>query len=206
MDYLMFFSNIPRTQQYPQQLSVPAADRLAYARLKEILLDIYNWVQDGKNLYLFSNKFGNGKTSWALKLLKNYLNFVVSSTDLVPRGLFISLPDFMLRYKRNYRNPDPMFEYLLDDIEVVDLVVWDDIGFASMSDADFKIISGYIETRYNQKLSNIFTSNLGKKALSAQIGDRLTSRIWNRSEIIELKATDSRTLRKLLNVSDEEEE
>ena len=46
----------------------------------------------------------------------------------------------------------------------------------------------------NNGKANIFTSNLGSKDLTAALGERLASRICNKSIDIELRGTDKRYL------------
>lgn len=51
-------------------------DLTEFQRLAGIEQDIENFVSQGKSIYLHSPYCGNGKTSWALRLLKDYLNMV----------------------------------------------------------------------------------------------------------------------------------
>ena len=48
--------------------------------------------------------------------------------------------------------------------------------------------------RIDKGKTNIFTSNLGAKELTTAVGERLTSRIVNRSVDIELHGSDKRHL------------
>lgn len=187
MDYLMYCSNIPPKRQGFEALTPQPKDLKVFSRLFEIQKNLVNWVEEGNNLYLYSTGFGNGKTSWALKLLKNYFNLIWPTSDFVARGIFISLPLFIRNYKEQIKNPSDSFDFLCHNLTKVDLVVWDDLGCTSLTDADFKLITSYIEDRYLQKLSNIFTGNLNEEQLRNLVGDRLTERIWRMSERLEFK-------------------
>ena len=50
------------------------SDISAFKKLKNIELNIEQFVKQGTNLYLHSNNTGNGKTSWALRLVQAYFN------------------------------------------------------------------------------------------------------------------------------------
>ena len=74
MAYLMDESNLPKARQKPQPLTAPECDAEAYRRLGEIKANICDFVQEGKNLYIASGMSGNGKTSWAVKLMLKYFD------------------------------------------------------------------------------------------------------------------------------------
>ena len=192
MDYLMYCSNIPKKSQGFEKVTKRKGDEKVFDDLVKLKKDLLNWVNQGNNLYLWSEGFGNGKTSWALKLLKNYFNLIWPTTDFVCRGLFISIPVFMRAYKDQFKKQDEYFDFLLENIPEADIVVWDDVGYASVSDADFKILSSFIEERYLNEKSNIFTGNLNRDELITQLGKRMTSRIWDKSEHLEFKSSDFR--------------
>ena len=43
----------------------------AYLTLNDIKNDVVNFVSKGGNLYIYSRRTGNGKTSWAIKIMQN---------------------------------------------------------------------------------------------------------------------------------------
>lgn len=205
MDYLMWASNIPQNMQGREKLMPTASDIKIFERLKEIQKNLTTWVNSGNNLYLYSEGFGNGKTSWALKLLKNYFNSIWQTTDLKCRGIFLSVPVMLRTMKdvinlRNKKDSESIkkvnyYDFIIENISTTDLVIWDDIGYASASDADFKFLSSYIEDRTISRLSNIFTGNLSEESLKNQLGSRLCQRIWNNSEVLEFKGISLRGLK-----------
>ena len=75
-----------------------------------------------------------------------------------------------------------------------DLVVWDDIAAKSGSEFELNHLLNAINTRMDAGKSNIFTSNLGKRELTNALGERLASRICNKSIDIELQGADKRYL------------
>ena len=193
MQYLMENSNLPKARQRPQLLYAPVCDEEAYSRLAEIKSDIVNFVEQGKSLYIASEYTGNGKTSWAIKLLLKYFDEIWAGNGLNIRGLFISVPTFLLKSK-DFKTTDSEFEQLKRNILKVDLVIWDDIASTNMSAYDYSQLLMYVDARVLNGQSNIFTGNYPSiDRLSERVGDKLASRICgSRTEIITFKGGDMR--------------
>lgn len=192
MDYLMKHSGIPKNRQYPTYLVPDPRDREAFLDLKDIKDDIVNFVEQGENLYLYSSNFGNGKTTWAIKLLQAYFNRIWPGNGFRIRGLFIHAPSFLTKTKQIIRTPDDDFEALKNILPFVDLVIWDDIASTKLGDYDHANLLTYIDQRVLSGLSNIYTGNLGQEDLVDALGNRLTSRVWNGSTNIKLVGNDRR--------------
>lgn len=188
---LMQNSNIPENLHHPIPLDCGDKDLKQFKRLAKIKDDIDDFVYDGDNLYICSEHTGNGKTSWALKLAYKYFSYVWDICDVTePQVLFIFVPEFILALK-DFNNP--LSKRYLDKIKSVPLVIWDDIGTGNLTQYDYTQLLTYINTRQQAELSNIYTSNLTTlEQLSSKVGDKLASRIYNTSEIIELKGGDMR--------------
>lgn len=181
MKFLMENSNIPIAKRVPIKLTPPAVDYNAYVRLAEIKDDIYNFVADGKNLYITSETVGNGKTSWALKILMKFFEEMLGESGFEPRGIFIHVPTFLAKCK-DFKTTDYAFEQLKKNILNVDLVVWDDIASADLSAYDLSQLMMYIDNRNMNELSNVYTGNIVSRGeMDNILGARLTSRIWNSS-------------------------
>ena len=193
MQYLMQNSGLPKARQCPQPLKAPKADMEAYKRLAEIKDDIVEFVEQGKNIYITSATTGNGKTSWAIKLLLRYFDQVWNGNGLNVRGLFVHVPTFLLKAK-DFKTADEEFEHIKRYVTRVDLVVWDDIASTNMSGYDYSQLLVYLDNRMLSQKSNIFTGNFdSKEALEKKIGQRLTSRIFGReTEVITFKGGDMR--------------
>lgn len=188
---LVELSNIPEYRWYPEAL-VAGVDRPAFVELKKIKDDIRGWVQDGNNLYLYSGNFGNGKTSWAIKLMLAYFNQVWQGNCFRCRGVFISVPEFFDRERQLINDRDEEYKTIRDNLLKADLVIWDDVSSVKMSDYASATFLNFLDARVLSRKSNIFTSNLGKDRLFEFVGGRLASRIWNTSIIIELVDEDKR--------------
>ena len=193
MDYLTSTSNIPRKMQYPVSLTPSKQDIQAFVRLKNIKDNIVEFVQEGHNLYLYSTNFGNGKTTWATKLMLKYFDDIWAGNGFKCRGIFVHVPTFLTKLKENIGRKDSEFESLRDKLLAVDLVIWDDIAATTMGDYDHANLLTYIDQRKLAGLSNIYTGNMGESQLRNALGNRLSSRVWNDSVIIELVGADRRS-------------
>lgn len=193
MSYLMENSNLPKNKRKPINLTAPKCDLDAYQRLAEIKSNIVEFVENGNNLYITSGHFGNGKTSWAIKLLLKYFDEIWPGNGLNVRGIFVSVPMFLLKSK-DFKTTDPEFEELKRRLLEVDLVIWDDIASTNLSGYDYSQLLMYIDTRILNEKSNIYTGNCeDKQTLEEKLGKKLTSRIFNsNTEVITFKGGDQR--------------
>ena len=180
MHYLMETSNIPKGKQFKNVLIPPTEDIENFKFLNEIKKDI------------FSKRFGNGKTTWAIKLMQAYFNEVWCFNGFRERGLFIHTPTFITKCKESISVKDEDFENLKSLLINVDLVIWDDIATGRLSEFDNTNLLVYIDQRKLNGKSNIYTGNLSKEELERCLGNRLTSRVWNDSSVVELVGCDRR--------------
>jgi DNA replication protein DnaC len=147
-------------------------------------------VDNGESLYIFSEYTGNGKTSWAIKLLLKYFDSIWAGNGFRVRGYFQHVPTLFNVLKDFSKS----HEVLKNTLETVDLVVWDDIAAAKLSDYDIQQLLIIIDSRVSEGLANIFTGNLiSHEALQKAVGDRLASRIWHTSTLVEFKGKDRRS-------------
>jgi len=184
-------SNIPPSKWIPLKLR-PGKDRLAFIRLQEIKDDIENWTKKGGNLYIYSDTFGNGKTSWAIKLMLAYFNKVWAGNGFRRRGIFVSVPEFIDRNREIINNRDEEFVKIREDLLKCDLVIWDDISSIKLTDFNHAILFNYIDARMLANKANIFTGNVDYEGMMKNLGGRLASRIWNGSEIVQFVDQDKR--------------
>lgn len=191
MEYLLQQSNLPEHKWFPSKL-VAGKDINQFRKLADIKNDILQWVKEGNNLYLYSSNFGNGKTSWAIKLMLAYFNNVWAGNGFKRRGVFISVPEFLDRNREVISNRDEEFVKMRTDILDCDIVIWDDIASIKLSDFNHSMLLNYLDARMLGKKSNIFTGNADYQLMTEYVGGRLASRIWNTSEILELTDIDKR--------------
>ena len=193
MAYLMDESNLPKARQKPQPLTAPDCDVEAYRRLGEIKSNILDFVQNGKNLYIASGMSGNGKTSWAVKLMLKYFDEIWAGNGFNVRGVFVSVPTFLLKCK-DFKTEDPSFNLLKKRLLSADLVIWDDIASTNMSAYDYSQLLMYVDARTFNCQSNIYTGNFPTlESLSDRVGSKVASRIFGaNTEIITFKGGDMR--------------
>lgn len=169
-------------------------DREEFKKLKDIQDNIYNFINEGKNLYLYSKNPGCGKTSWALRFIQAYIDHIWYDSPLECKCLFINVPKFFLELKENLYSDTPN-EYITnikENVAKCDLVVWDEIGTKMLTDFEHEHLLSLINSRIDSNLSNIYTSNLFPEQLKEKVGDRLYSRVFNNSICIKLNGQDKR--------------
>ena len=193
LDWQMKNSGLPASKQKIITLYVNennACDKSAYQQLALIKKDVVNYVQSGKNLYICGVNPGTGKTSWAIKLMQSYFHHCAEGNYQNLLGLYVSTVELLLKLK-DFNNPLPAkYKELL---ETVDVVIWDDIAVTGISQYDFTQLYSIINNRIFAEKANIFTSNVTTYAqLEKVLGSRLASRVYNASDIIELKGMDMR--------------
>ena len=195
MDFLMQNSGIPRNKQYSVLLTPSKQDVQAFVTLKEIKDDIITFVENGESVYIYSHNFGNGKTTWAIKLMQKYFDKVWAGNGFRCRGIFIHVPTFLTKIKEGISRKDEDFETLKSRLMTVDLVIWDDIAATKLGDFDHTNLLTYIDQRKLNQLSNIYTGNLDQDELQEALGNRLASRVWNDSIRVKFVGADRRGIR-----------
>ena len=189
MKYLMDNSGLSKKRQKPIQLD-GSKDPKAFKVLSEIKDDIVNFVNNGESLYIFSEYTGNGKTSWAIKLLLKYFDSIWAGNGFRIRGMFVHVPTMLSKIK-DFDNP--LLKSYKENLSNVDLIIWDDIASTKLSDFDRNQLLMIIDQRVSEGFANIYTGNItSQQALENAVGDRLASRIWNMSTLIEFKGKDRR--------------
>lgn len=194
MDCLTHMALMEGNLKYPIQLRLDTdgTDKDVYTQLKDIQNNISDFVAEGKNLLLFSENTGNGKTEWTKKLLLSWFNSIWPSTDFECRGLFISMPRFIQSMKDNITTPNEYFQYINENILKADLVVWDEINYKELTDFEHSYLLGVISQRILTGKSNIYTTNYSIDTILKKLGTRLGSRIVGGSIQLEFKGKDKR--------------
>ena len=185
-------SNLPEALWDYKELVCHEKDLQVYKKLQAKSDAILNFIEAGNNLYIYSENCGNGKTTWAIRLMYSYFDKIWHKSCFDCKALFVSVPKFLYNCKRSISQDVKGFEELCNLISEVDLVIWDDIGEMKASDYEHQILFQYIDDRINSKKSNIYTSNKNKEQLEDVLGVRLASRIYNCSECIEFLEEDKR--------------
>lgn len=192
MHFLMNSSGLPRNKQYRQLLVPSEQDISAFMELQDIKDHITDFVGSGKNLYIYSRNFGNGKTTWAIKILQQFFNQVWAGNGFRVRGIFLHVPTFLFKIKECISRPDEDFEAIRSKLLSADVVIWDDIAATKLSDYDHANLLTYIDQRVFAGKTNIYTGNLIGREVIGALGNRLSSRVVNESKVVELVGLDRR--------------
>lgn len=171
-----------------------ATDQAEFTKLQHIEKNITKFVETGSNLYLHSSNCGNGKSTWANRLVQAYFTENWAYLDLSCHALFISVPSFLNALKRNITAYDEYAAYINKYVYDAELVVWDDIGSKVGSEYDLDQLFNILNRRIINGKANIYTSNLSTVELYNALGNRLASRIAQGSIDIELKGKDKRNI------------
>lgn len=202
LDYLYNEANVSLFQRKNIELKlidgINLVDKEAFTRLSSIKSDIVNFINEGNNLYLYSEKVGNGKTAWVIKLLQAYFNSIWASSNLECRALFIHVPQFLLALKDNISEKSDYIQHVKENILNCDLVIFDELTTRAGTNFELDHLLSYINTRLSSGKSCFYTSNVKPNELASYLGERLSSRVVNLSECIELKGEDLRAISKQL--------
>lgn len=177
-------SLIPKRYLEDIKLFPSGKDLSTFVELKEIMDNIKNFVNEGKNLLICSRNAGNGKTTWATKLAKAYIDAVCDKgfKDNTP-VLFINVNNF-LNDKKLAIN-DKQLASKLNKIEKsilsAKLVIFDDIADKTLSEYDMNMMYYWIDYRTANLKSCIFTSNQLPEQLINTLSGKMYSRVVNYS-------------------------
>ena len=196
MTYLINHSGLPKTLMGRNQLFPDNIDYNAFVELAKIKDDILDFVEQGKNLYIYSTNTGNGKTTWLSKLLKSYFNKIWAGNGFKTRGYYIDLPIFFIDLKEAIDNPNDDLDEQKEFLQNVDLLCIDSLSAITISDFELNYLMYIVENRLNNGLSTIYGSDLDENNLGRFFGMRLKSRIFNNSKIIRLQGKDRRKFEK----------
>ena len=187
-NYILSQSNLPVKHQQYKELQIPFDDPTSYKLLKALQDDIYRFVYEGRNLYIYSNNNGNGKTTWATNLMHQYFHEVKDWCGRTIRGVFVSVPIFLIQLKNSISVPDPKFEQFKESLRIADLVIWDDIAQSKLSNYEIGVLYAYIQERLLSGKSNIYTGTTTNSAMEYNLGTELYGRVKTNLSTVVLKA------------------
>lgn len=187
----------------PKKFSVSSVDHNAMRITKMIREDIINFVRSGTNLVIFSALPGNGKSLRATSLANTYISEIVKRSDnlldcdkLVSYALIPKIvSDSELYDKLPYDNEERSFFYsYIQNLNLSDLVVWDEFGYNSNSRIETVTLRAIISCRLNQNKSNIFVINRSLEQLKTIVDNYDYNRIINSAVCVEFKGIDHRSV------------
>lgn len=182
-------SNIPKIYRYDKPLIPSKKDLDSFKLLKGFMDGIVQEVAEGNNLFIFSKGTGNGKTSWATKIVNNYIrkNLFKRVENLV---YFINTPQLLEDMRLGYN--DGQYELLISKIKEADIVIFDDIGAEKSTEWVRERLYTIINFRVSEGKTTIYTSNLSIDELALNLGQRVASRLMANTLSINLVGADKR--------------
>lgn len=187
IDLLFSNANIPRRYLQPYRLFPGELDKENYDILNGIKNNILDLTKKGFNLYIVSNQKQNGKTSWAIKIIQQYFHYIWPEPGSRKRALYVDVNEYLTQIKASFNNyNDEVMKDFERDIDLVDIVIWDNIDESKLSEWERGNIKQHIKKRLANQMSNIFVGNNLDHKLSSIIGEDLKYYVQDNSIIIPL--------------------
>lgn len=186
-------SRLPEKYCYNIPLTPERADLPDFEYLSSYMKSVEDHVAAGDGLYIWSENCGNGKTSWACKILSYYFRKIAFKSGLENEGLYLYLPTFLDDLRASYdKDPDPDFIELLDMLKDCKLLIIDDIGAEKNTEWVNERLLSIINSRMMGGKSTIYTSNCSLDELGLRMGERIKSRIKGSTHEVHLTGKDRR--------------
>jgi DNA replication protein DnaC len=138
----------------------------------------YEWIEapKGRSLYL-SGSPGSGKTYASICLLKSLIDKRKYSWIIYVRS--DELDNELLK-----ACDERAESYVLEKYHEVPFLFIDDLGVERVNDRIIKQYYSIIDRRLNNLMPTVFTSNISRKDIEKNLGDRIASRLQMTTEII----------------------
>jgi DNA replication protein DnaC len=152
-------------------------------RMKQLLDDVVNVIDEGRNFIFRGVVPGTGKTYHGIMVLNHFIykTCLTSRMDFEnPLAYYIGFSDLMdkLRYYRD----DEEIDLLVEKIKNVPVLMLDDVGAGTVSDYMKEQTYLIVNHRYNNGLSTIYTTNFTKQQLLERLNSRILSRMFSNCE------------------------
>ena len=195
LNNLFELSGLPKKYFEPQHLVKREVDADCWDWLEDVRNNIVEEVQRGLNIVITSTIVGNGKTSWAVRLLQRYLAETALDGRMVEKGMFVVSAQLLTEFG-DYNYFQTMKEFLerFEKLRTCDLLVIDEIGGGSLTKASYPYLYDLVNYRVDNNLSTIYTTNYTDEEIIDLLGQRLYSRIYDTSVVLEFEASNVRGL------------
>ena len=195
LNELFEHSGLPKKFFEPQILVERKADIECWQWLEDVRNNIVEEVQNGLSIVITSSMVGNGKTSWAVRLLQRYLAETALDGRMVEKGMFVVSAQLLTEFG-DYNYFQTMQEFLerFERIKTCELLVIDEMGGGSLTKASYPYLYDLVNYRVDNNLSTIYTTNYTDEEIIDLLGRRLYSRIYDTSVVIEFEASNVRGL------------
>lgn len=188
-------SGLPQKYFEPQVLVEREADKECWEWLESVRANIVEEVRNGLSIVITSKTVGNGKTSWAVRLLQRYLAETALDGRMVEKGMFVVSAQLLTEFG-DYNYFQTMQEFLerFERLKTCELLVIDEIGGGSLNKASYPYLYDLVNYRVDNNLSTIYTTNYSDDEIIELLGQRLYSRIYDTSVVLDFQASNVRGL------------
>lgn len=190
---LLAESGVPKKYFEPQELVLRSVDSDAWNWLEDYRCNVMEHVKNGKSIVITSPIVGNGKTSWAIRLLQRYIAETALDGRLVDRAVFC-VSSSMLEIFGDFGYFETSIEFFdyLNRLKKCDLLVIDEIGSGRITQVSYNHFYDLVNYRVDNNLATIYTTNYNDEQIKDALGERLYSRIYDMSTVIEFSASNVR--------------
>lgn len=187
IDLMMHNANIPHKYVQPIVLYPSCKEDVeSFEILSEIKKNIAAMVKEGFNLYIKSNQRQNGKTSWGIKILQNYIHHLIGKPGSKDRALYLDLNEYLRELKLSFDSKDKEFKETEKVMRECDLLVLDGIDEVRLSEYERNYLKMIIKSRLANNLSNIFIGRNTASNLINAIGNDLKYYVEDNSTVISI--------------------
>ena len=187
IDLMMHNANIPHKYVQPIVLYPSCKEDVeSFENLSEIKKNIAAMVEQGLNLYIKSNQRQNGKTSWGIKILQNYIHHLIGKPGSKDRTLYLDLNEYLRELKLSFDSKDKEFKKTEKVMRECDLLVLDGIDEVRLSEYERNYLKMIIKSRLANNLSNIFIGRNTADNLINAIGNDLKYYVEDNSTVISI--------------------
>lgn len=187
IDLMMHNANIPHKYVQPIVLYPSCKEDVeSFEILSEIKKNIAAMVEQGFNLYIKSNQRQNGKTSWGIKILQNYIHHLIGKPGSKDRALYLDLNEYLRELKLSFDSKDKEFKETEKIMRECDLLVLDGIDEVRLSEYERNYLKMIIKSRLANNLSNIFIGRNTAGNLINAIGNDLKYYVEDNSTVISI--------------------
>ena len=187
IDLMMHNANIPHKYVQPIVLYPSCKEDVeSFEILSEIKKNIAAMVEQGFNLYIKSNQRQNGKTSWGIKILQNYIHHLIGKPGSKNRALYLDLNEYLRELKLSFDSKDKEFKETEKAMRECDLLVLDGIDEVRLSEYERNYLKIIIKNRLANNLSNIFIGRNTAGNLINAIGNDLKYYVEDNSNVISI--------------------
>ena len=192
---LLVESEVPLNYFEPQKLVRRKIDNAAWTWLEDYRSNIVERVENGKNIVISSAQVGNGKTSWAIRLLQRYLAETALDGRLSVKGIF-TVSASMLEIFGDFGYFETSVEFFdyLNRLKNCDLLVIDELGSGRITQVSYNHFYDLVNYRVANGKATIYTTNFSDSYIKEFLGERMYSRIFDTATVIEFAASNVRGL------------